>query len=92
MATIIGLIYGVTEFEWDLPLDRIFTHPLENFFGLLRRLLHDCNRFQELLHTAARNAIVADLYEELGHPRDICGHENANGIVSRQTGYALNMK
>jgi hypothetical protein len=69
-------------FDREIPLDRISTHPLENFFGLLRRLLHDCNRFDEVLHGAAKNAIVNRVYHELGHPVEICGRANVAGIVN----------
>jgi hypothetical protein len=84
MSTIIGILSALRLVPDDIPLDRISTHPLENFFGLLRRLLHDCNSYDELLHGAARNAIVNEIYQELGHPRDICGRENAAGIVSTE--------
>jgi hypothetical protein len=29
----------------DIALDRLSTHPVENFFGLLRRIIHDVNMF-----------------------------------------------
>jgi hypothetical protein len=53
MSTIIGVIYALIIINGDTPLDRISTHLLENFFGLLRRILHDCNKFEECLHPAA---------------------------------------
>jgi hypothetical protein len=86
MTTIIGIISALETIEADIPLDRISTHPLENFFGLLRRLLHDCNRFEELLHAAARNCVVGTTMNELDHPKDICKRENTGGIVSRMAG------
>jgi hypothetical protein len=89
MATILGVILALDELDCDIPLDRISTHPLENFFGLLRRLLHDCNTFTELRHAAARNMTVNEIYAELGHPREICGRVNAGGIVSMKEGRRL---
>jgi hypothetical protein len=82
MATIVGLIFGLLERQCDLPLDRISKHHVENFFGLLRRLLHDWNKFEELLHAMRRNAIVSDIFDELKHLRKVCGRANAGGIVS----------
>jgi hypothetical protein len=83
MGTIVAVIHALVILDCDVPLDRISTHPLENFFGLLRRLLHDCNRFDEFLHATARNAIVNEIHHELHHKRDICGRENEGGTVSR---------
>jgi hypothetical protein len=61
MATILGVMLALDKLDCDIPLDRISTHPLENFFGLFRRLLHDCNAFDGLLHAAARNVIVNEI-------------------------------
>jgi hypothetical protein len=86
MPTIIGVIYALIMIDGDIPLDRISTHPLENFFGLVRWILHNCNKFEEFLHAAARNVIVNEIFHELGHPRDNCGRENQGGVVSRTFG------
>jgi hypothetical protein len=86
MTTVAGLIGALAHLDCDIPLDRISTHPLENFFGLLRRLLHDCNLFTELLHAAARNLVVQRVMNEMGHPRNICGRANTGGIVARNRG------
>jgi hypothetical protein len=83
MSTVIGVIYAILKNPEDLPLDRIGTHPLENFFGLLRRILHDCNKFDELVHAAARTIVVDEAFEELRHPRNICGRKNVGGVVSK---------
>jgi hypothetical protein len=82
MNTVIALIHALTAIPNDLPLDRIGTHPLENFFGLLRRILHDCNKFDELLHAAARNVIVNEILADLDADRTICGRANTAGVVS----------
>jgi hypothetical protein len=83
MNTVIGLIFALARIEGDIPLDRIGTHPLENFFGLLRRILHDRNRFDELLHAAARTIVVDNMFQELEHPRDICGRKSVGGVVCK---------
>jgi hypothetical protein len=86
LATTATLIAALRTIECDIPLDRIGTDPLENFFGLLRRLLHDCNMFAEVRHAIARNCAVHRVMDELGHPRNIRGRANTGGIVSRRTG------
>jgi hypothetical protein len=89
MSTIIGVIYALITIDGDIPLDRISTHPLEIFFGLLRQILHDCNKFEEFLHAMTQNVIVNEIFHELGHPRDICGRENQGGVVSRTSGKTI---
>jgi hypothetical protein len=83
MNTVPGFIYGLVTIKGDLLLDRIGTHPLENFFGLLRRILHDCDRFDEFLHAVTRTIIVDDAFEELRHHRNICGLTNIGGVVCK---------
>jgi hypothetical protein len=58
---------------------------LENFFGLMRRLLHDCNSFDEVLRAMARNSIVNEVFLELQHPLDIAQRANLGGIFARTT-------
>jgi hypothetical protein len=89
MATIIGMIFAFTILDCDIPLDRSRTHPLENFSGLLRKLLYDCNKFNEFLHTTARNAIVTARFDEVRHLRDIYGRENLGGAFSQTEGRAF---
>jgi hypothetical protein len=89
VSTIIGVIYALIVIDGDIPLDRISIHSLENFFGLLRRILYDCNKFEEFLHAATRNVIINEIFHELGHPRDICGRDNEDGAVSRTSGKTI---
>jgi hypothetical protein len=58
MTFSMGMIGALREFTFNLPLDRSATCPLENGFGLLRRLGHDRNQFSEILHATPRNARV----------------------------------
>jgi hypothetical protein len=86
MNTVLGFIFALRNWHRDLPLDRMSTHPLENFFGLLRRLLHDCNEYEALVHAAAKNVIVTEVCSELHHPSNVCGRVNTAGIVSQSVG------
>jgi hypothetical protein len=69
--TIITPISALLEFDFDISLDRTSMQPLENFFGLLRRLVHDCNRFDHLLHATGNNYVVQYVLDQLAHSRDI---------------------
>jgi hypothetical protein len=89
MSTIIGVIYALIVIDGDILLDPISTHPLENFFGLFRRILHDWNKFEEFFHAGARNVIVNEIFHELGHPRDVCGRENQSEVVNRTSGRTI---
>jgi hypothetical protein len=89
METIIGLNHALVVLDCDGPLDRMSTHPRENLFGVLRRLLNDCNKFDELLHATAQNAVVTEIYHPLHHPRDVCGRDNEGEIVSRTDGDSI---
>jgi hypothetical protein len=89
IATIFGVMLALDKLDCDISLDRISTHPLENFFGLLRRLLHDFNAFDELRHAAAQNLIINEIYGQFGHSRDICGRANVGAIVSLKDGRIL---
>jgi hypothetical protein len=50
---------------------------------LLRRILHDCNRFDELLHAVARTIVVDKIFQDLEHSRDICGRRNVGAVVCK---------
>jgi hypothetical protein len=66
MHTAINVIYAPKTLP-EIPLGLLSGHPLENCFGALRRLLHDCNRFPDVLVGAAKNQIVEKVMEELAH-------------------------
>jgi hypothetical protein len=57
---------------------------VENFFGLLRRLVHGCNQFDEIRHSTARNAVVNGVFHDLGHSPRVSGRQNAAGVLSRR--------
>jgi hypothetical protein len=84
LNTVIGLASALLTYDSPLPLDRLTTHPLENFFGLMRRLLHDCNSYEEVMRAMARNAIVNEVFLKLHHPLDIAQRENLSGVIAHQ--------
>jgi hypothetical protein len=42
----------------DIALDRLSTHPVENFCGLLRRIIHDVNTFNQMLKATANLCLI----------------------------------
>jgi hypothetical protein len=45
----------------------------------LRRILHDCNRFEDLLHAVTRTILVDQVFAHLQYHRDICGGKTLEG-------------
>jgi hypothetical protein len=46
--TVIAVRFALTRESQSLPLDRLTMHLLENFFELVKIVLHDCNRFPDV--------------------------------------------
>jgi hypothetical protein len=82
LNTVIGLASALMTYGSALPLDRLTTHPLENFFGLMRRLLHDCNSYEEVLRAMARNSVINEVFIKLHHPLEIAQRANLSGVVA----------
>jgi hypothetical protein len=55
-------------------------HLLENFFELVKIVLHDCNRFPDVWHAVAKTRVVDDAFQERSCSRNICGRENFAGV------------
>jgi hypothetical protein len=54
----------------DIALDYLSTHPVENLFGLLRRILHDVNMFNQILKTTADLRLMNEWIELLSKEGD----------------------
>jgi hypothetical protein len=50
----------------DIALGRLSSHPIENFFGFLRRSVHDVNIFAQMLTATSRSIIVKQRCRRLG--------------------------
>jgi hypothetical protein len=50
----------------DIALGRLSSHPVENFFGFVRRSVHDVNTFVQMLTATARSTIVKQGWRGLG--------------------------
>jgi hypothetical protein len=61
--TVLVIMYAMKEWPTALALDRISTHPVENFFGLLRRALHDINTFKAIVKTVAKMRVGRECAE-----------------------------
>jgi hypothetical protein len=55
---LMGMICALRTISTDFPDDRISTHPVESLFGFLRRLVRECDQFDDLLHGTARNIVM----------------------------------
>jgi hypothetical protein len=53
----------------DLGLDRLSTHPVEHFFSLLRRIIHDVNTFHQTLRAAVNLRLTNKGIETLSRER-----------------------
>jgi hypothetical protein len=54
----------------DLVLDRLWIHPVKNFFGLLRRTIHDGNTFNQMLKATANMSLMNEWIENLSNERN----------------------
>jgi hypothetical protein len=54
----------------DLALDRLSTHPVENFVGLLRSVVHDVNTFNHMLKATANLRLMNEGIETLSKEGD----------------------
>jgi hypothetical protein len=80
--TVLAYIWSIQYIDSNFPLDRLSTHPTENFFGNLRRICNDSNTFQDILHFTARNQVVQECISRIQYPSQICGRENLGGVVT----------
>jgi hypothetical protein len=73
LNTLLAIIWLLRDAS-DIALDRLSTHPLENFFGLVRRTIHDVNTFNQMLKATANLCLMNEGIEILskeGDP-DVC--------------------
>jgi hypothetical protein len=73
----------------DIALDRFSVHPVEHFFGLLRRITHDVNTFNQMVKATANLRLMNDGIEILskeGDPdrRRIPTHMNMAAVKIRK--------
>jgi hypothetical protein len=54
----------------DVALDRLSRHPVENFFGLPRRIIHDVNTFNQMLKATADMCLMNEGIEILSKEGD----------------------
>jgi hypothetical protein len=81
LNTIIIFLYILDKFE-DIGLDRLLSHPLENFFGFLRRSIHDVNTFRQMLMATAKSTSVTEAQKKLRLADRIPKRANNSGVMS----------
>jgi hypothetical protein len=79
MDTVLDLIVCIDEYP-DLALDRVSTHPLETFFGVMRQDANDVNTPDELEHTIAHTDIVNEAYRDLGLTTKVRNRISVGGV------------
>jgi hypothetical protein len=52
LNTLLAIVWLLRDAS-DIALDGLSTHPVENFFGLLRKTVHDVNTFNQMLKETA---------------------------------------
>jgi hypothetical protein len=55
----------------NLVLNRLSTHPVENFFGLLRRITQDVNPFSQMLKVTANMPLMNKGIETFAKEADL---------------------
>jgi hypothetical protein len=79
MDTVLALIVAVEEYD-EVALDRVSTHPLENFFGLVRKDANDINTPDEMERTIAHTDIVKEAHRDLGIEEPVRKRVNVGGV------------
>jgi hypothetical protein len=69
LNTLLAIIWLLREAS-DIALDRLSTHPVENFFGLLRRMIHDVNTFNQMLKATANLRLMNERIDILSKEGD----------------------
>jgi hypothetical protein len=65
LNTVLVLLY-VCDRVGNIAPGRRSSHPVENFFGFLRRSVHDVNPFAQILTATARSTIVKQRWRRVG--------------------------
>jgi hypothetical protein len=68
----------------DIALGRLSSHPVENFFGFLRRSVHDVNTFAQMLTATARSTIVKQHWRRLGRVNHLPPNIGNSGVKVSQ--------
>jgi hypothetical protein len=79
MDTVLALIVSVEEYD-EFALDRVSTHPLTNFFGLVRKDANDINTPDEMEKTIAHTDIVKEAHRDLGVEEQVQNRVNVGGV------------
>jgi hypothetical protein len=79
LNTVLNLLLCLGEYD-DLALDRVGTHPLENFFGLVRMDAHDVNPPDEMERTIVHADIVREARRGLGLEQRPQNRANIGGV------------
>jgi hypothetical protein len=69
LNTLLAIIWLLRDAS-DIALDCLSTPPAENFFGLLRRIIHDANMFSQMLQATVNLRLMNERIEILSKEGD----------------------
>lgn len=81
MNTLIGLGIAIKYYAHNLAIQRVGTHDIELFFGIIRLLSYYDNSFRNAIRIECEAILIKKFAFELGSPFSISKRENEAGIV-----------
>jgi hypothetical protein len=79
LNTILLLIASLRQFL-EIALDRLDSHPCENYFGYLRRVVHTMNSYDQMLKTVTKGKLVKKGLVHINNDSHIFTHLNTGGV------------
>lgn len=80
LNTILVHIYFIQN-KQQLSLDRIGTHPTENYFGFIRTMCHSDHSIDKILSVVGRTVLVKKFLQKLGISPNIAKRDNLGGTI-----------
>jgi hypothetical protein len=86
MLNMILLVIASLRQFLEIALDRLGTHPCENYFRYLRRVVHDMNSYDQMLKAVAKTKLVKKCLVHINNDDHIFTRLNTRGSNCRETG------
>jgi hypothetical protein len=77
--TLLGLMVALKHYPSFLGMDRLGTHPLENFFGFVRLGCKYDHTWYRMLNVMAKGAFVCETVNKMGFSKPMSGRDNLGG-------------
>jgi hypothetical protein len=79
LKTILLLLASLRQFP-EIALDRLDTHPCENYFEYLRRVVHDMNSYDQMLKAVGKTKAVKKGIVHINNDDHISTRLNTGGV------------